>query len=141
MTDHREALESVHDKIIEQFGDTNDPVELEKLEGIADIGMRVAGFLQSEIADEGSWVDTGSDGTAYDCHVKVAGREYDVQITAGSTKAELDQWEAGIKEEASQWDLLCPRVIEALRRADPALATEFAAYVEPQSGSGVVEEG
>jgi hypothetical protein len=84
MTDkHQEALERVHDRIIEQFGNTDDPVELEKLEGIADIGMRVAGFLQSEIADEGSWVDTGCGGESYDCHVRVAGREYDVQISAG----------------------------------------------------------
>jgi hypothetical protein len=108
MSDHQKALERVHDTIIEQFGDTHDPVELEKLEGIADIGMRLAGFLQSEIADEGSWVDTGSDGSSYDCHVKISGREYDVNISPGSTEAELDQWEAGIKEEASQWDFALP---------------------------------
>lgn len=133
MTDHRQALESVHDQIIEQFGGTDDPVDLERLEGIAEIGMAVAGFLQSEIADEGSWVDTGSDGAVYNCHVTVSGREYGVDISAGSTKAELDQWEAGIREEAGQWDLLCPRVIEALKLADLELAAEFEIYVTPAS--------
>jgi hypothetical protein len=132
MSDHQQALERVHDTIIEQFGDTNDPIELEKLEGIADIGMRLAGFLQSDIADKGSWVDTGSDGSSYDCHVKVGGREYGVTISPGSTEAELDQWEAERKEEASQWDLLCPRVIEALKRADPDLGAEFETYVTPR---------
>jgi hypothetical protein len=133
MSEHRQALESTHDLIIETFGGTNDPVELEKLEGIADIGMRVAGFLQSEIADEGTWVDTGSDGEVYNCHVTVNGREYGVDISAGSTEAELDEWEAGIREGARHWDLLCPRVIEALRRSDAALADEFEAHVTPAS--------
>jgi hypothetical protein len=127
---HQEALERVHDEIIEQFGGTDDPVELDKLEGIADIGMRLASFLQSEIADEGSWVDTGSDGEVYNCHVKVNGREYQVDVSAGSTDAEMDAWEAGLKEQASKWDLLCPRVIEALKSADPELAAEFNAYVQ-----------
>lgn len=132
MTDHQQALERVHDRIIEQFGDTNDPVELEKLEGIADIGMRVAAFLQSEIADVGTWVDTGSNGETYDCTVIVCDREYDIEIKAGPTDAEVEQWKQGLETEASQWDLLCPRVIEVLRRADPDLAGEFETYVAPR---------
>lgn len=135
--EHREAHDRVGDRIVETFVPGMDPVERAKLIGAVELGQRIGELLQCELADEGTWVDTGSDGHSYDCHVTIKGREYHVNVSPGSTEAEMDQWEAELKQEASQWDLLCPRVTAALRAGpDAALADEFEAYVTPRdSGS------
>jgi hypothetical protein len=132
MTEHREALDITDTRIIETFGNMSDPIEREKLLGTIDLGHEIAAWLHREFADEGTWVDTGSNGESYDCHVTIKGREFSVNVRAGSTDAEDDAADAEEKIMASQWDLLCPRVIEALGRADPELAAEFKAYVSPK---------
>lgn len=124
-------LERLGEHIIANLS-PEDALERKKLIGAIEVGQRVAEFLQSELADEDSYVDTGSDGTGYDCEVMVNGREYSVSISPGSTDAEMEEWEAERQVEASKWDLLCPRVIEALKAGpDKELAAEFEAYVTP----------
>lgn len=128
----RERLEQVGEHIIAHLG-SDDPLERKKLIGAIELGQRVAEFLQCEAADEDTYVDTGSDGESYDCHVTVNGREYGVTVTPGSTDEEEEQFWEEQREAASQWDLLCPRVIAALRAGpDKALADEFEAHVSPQ---------
>jgi hypothetical protein len=140
--EHKAALEGLGDKIIGAFGGQADPVERAKLIGAIELGQEIATFLQCEQADEDTWVDTGSDGGGYDCHVTIKGREYGVHISPGSTDAEDAAEYAEMQREESQWDLLCPRVIAALRAGpDQALADEFEAYVTPPSDSGSDRNG
>lgn len=129
--EHMTAQEKVGDAAIAQFAPALDDVGRERLIGTIDVGQRVGGFLMSDVADEGTWVDTGSDGISYDCHVTMEGREYHVSVWAGSSDAEDAAEDKTREEEASQWDLLCPRVIAALKAADPVLAAEFESYVGP----------
>lgn len=126
--EHNESLERVGAAIVEQLG-SDDPLEREKLVSAISLGQRIAEYLQCEVADEGSWVDTGSDGSGYDCHVTWKGREYNVSVSAGHTDAEMDEWEAGLSVEATAWDALMDRVIAALGPVDEALAAELAAQV------------
>lgn len=130
MIEHRQALERVQDQIIERFS-TDDPVEQEKIEGVADLGAKVATFLAGEIADEGSWVDTGFGLGQYDCHVIVGAREYHVAITAGRTEAEMAAWEAALGQSDDEITKLEKRILEALRVAGHyQLATEFEAVID-----------
>lgn len=131
MSEYSEGLERLGATIVEQLG-SDDPLERKKLIGAIEVGQRVAEFLQCELADEDTWVDTGSGGSSYDCEVKVNGREYSVTISPGSTDEEAEQWEAELSAEAQQWDSLMPRVLEALRASDPALAVEFDGFINPK---------
>lgn len=130
---HREAQDALGETIIGTFPKA-DPVERAKLIGAVELGQDVATFLQCEKADDDTWVDTGSDGHGYECFVRIKGREYQVYISPRSTEAEDAQDEREEAEVWSKWDLLCPRVIEALRKADPELAAEFEVHVTPKGG-------
>jgi hypothetical protein len=132
MSEHQDALAAEARQIDRLLiAGKDSALEREKLSGAVALGQRLAEHLQSEVADEGSWVDTGCDGSGYEAFVMVKGREYQVYVSPRSTRAELAEWETSLQEEASQWDLLCPRVINALRTADPQLAAEFERHVSP----------
>lgn len=129
VTDHHKSLESVSAAIMANLA-PEDPLERVKLVGAVDLGQRIATFLQTEVADEGSWVDTGSDGSSYDCKVEIGGREFSVSVSAGDTDEEVNQFWEEQQEAARQWDALWPRVREILQTADKALADQFEKLVK-----------
>lgn len=125
----RDAQDRVADQIIHHFGGQPDPVERERLIGVIELGQRIAELLH-ELADEGKWVDTGSGGNSYDCHVTIGGREYDVNISPGSTEAEMAAWEATLSKTDDEIAELERNVLAALRLAGHMqLATDFEALI------------
>lgn len=127
---YRDAQDKLGDHIIEQFGGQPDPVERDRLIGAIELGQDIASYLMCERADDDTNVDTGSDGSGYDCHVTIKGREYNVHISPGHTEAEMDAWESALRKSEDEVEDLERRVLAALRIAgNTDLATEFEALI------------
>lgn len=126
----RDAQDKLGDRIIEHFGGQPDPVERDKLIGAIELGQDIASYLMSEKADDDTWVDTGSDGSGYECFVTIKGREYQVYVSPRSTDAEMDAWESALGKSEDEVEDLERRVLAALRIAgNTDLATEFEALI------------